>query len=73
MVYQFMFDVFLFNTQFSELQYWGIGITVLTFVLDIYLTVYGPSEESAAGVGGAGSSSAEAIDQKKVENDDSVL
>ena len=39
MVYQFLFDVFLFNTNFSELQYWGIGITVLTFALDIYLTI----------------------------------
>ena len=39
MVYQFLFDVFLFNTNFSELQYWGIGVTVLTFALDIYLTV----------------------------------
>lgn len=39
MVYQFLFDVFLFNTNFSELQYWGIGITVITFILDIYLTV----------------------------------
>ena len=40
MVYQFMFDVYLFDTQFSELQYWGLIITVLTFVVDIYLTVY---------------------------------
>ena len=39
MVYQFIFDVFLFNTQFNELQYWGIGITVVTFILDIYLTI----------------------------------
>ncbi len=42
MVYQFLFDVFLFNTMFSELQYWGIGITVLTFILDIYLTIRSP-------------------------------
>ena len=40
MVYQFMFDVYLFDTQFSELQYWGLIITVLTFAIDIYLTVY---------------------------------
>ena len=39
MVYQFLFDVFLFDTQFSELQYWGIGVTVLTFAIDIYLTI----------------------------------
>lgn len=39
MVYQFLFDIFLFDTHFSELQYWGIGITVLTFALDIYLTI----------------------------------
>jgi len=39
MVYQFLFDVFLFDTEFSELQYWGIGITVVTFALDIYFTV----------------------------------
>ena len=44
MVYQFLFDVFLFDTMFSELQYWGIGITVITFILDIYLTVRGPGE-----------------------------
>jgi len=39
MVYQFFFDEFLFDTQFNEMQYWGIGITVVTFALDIYLTV----------------------------------
>ena len=39
MVYQFLFDVFLFDTNFSELQYWGIAITVITFAMDIYLTV----------------------------------
>lgn len=44
MVYQFIFDVFLFNTHFNELQYWGIGITVVTFILDIYLTVTGSTE-----------------------------
>ena len=47
MVYQFLFDVFLFDTHFSELQYWGIGITVLTFLTDIYLTINPrPEEES---------------------------
>jgi hypothetical protein len=46
MVYQFLFDVFLFNTMFSELQYWGIGITVVTFILDIYLTVKAGQAES---------------------------
>ena len=44
MVYQFLFDVFLFNTHFNELQYWGIGITVVTFIADIYLTIKAPSE-----------------------------
>lgn len=39
MVYQFLFDEFLFHTYFSEMQYWGIGVCVLTFVLDIYLTM----------------------------------
>lgn len=42
MVYQFLFDFFLFNTCFSDLQCWGIGITVVTFVLDIYLTFRNP-------------------------------
>ena len=40
MVYQFMFDVYLFDTQFSDLQYVGLVITVGTFALDIYFTCY---------------------------------
>ena len=43
MVYQFLFDVYLFDTNFNELQYWGIGIIVLTFALDVYLTVNRPA------------------------------
>jgi len=39
MVYQFLFDVFLFNELFSDLQLWGIGITVVTFAMDIYITI----------------------------------
>lgn len=39
MVYQFLMDVFLFNEFFSDLQLWGIGITVVTFALDIYITL----------------------------------
>ena len=42
MVYQFIFDVYLFDTNFNELQYWGIGIIVLTFAVDVYLTVKRP-------------------------------
>ena len=38
MVYNFIFDVLLFDTQFSSMQYWGLFVTVITFVLDIYLT-----------------------------------
>ena len=38
MVYNFFFDVFLFNTHFTSMQYWGIIVTMLTFVLDIYIT-----------------------------------
>lgn len=45
MVYQFLFDVFLFNVNFSTLQYWGIGVTVITFVLDIYMTVSSPADD----------------------------
>ena len=41
MVYQFIFDIFLFDTQFNELQYWGIAIIVITFALDVYFTVKG--------------------------------
>ena len=48
MVYQFLFDEFLFHTEFSSLQYWGIGITVVTFVLDIYLTIKAPKVEDEA-------------------------
>ena len=48
MVYQFIFDIFLFNTNFNELQYWGIAITIVTFILDIYLTVKEPSETEQA-------------------------
>lgn len=49
MVYQFLFDIFLFDTNFNELQYWGIAITVITFIIDIYLTVRSsePSQASA--------------------------
>ena len=43
MVYQFLFDVYLFDTNFNELQYWGIGIIVLTFAIDVYLTVKRPA------------------------------
>ena len=32
---------------FSGLQYWGIGITVVTFALDIYLTITGNGETAA--------------------------
>jgi len=39
MVYQSLFDVFLFNELFSDLQLWGIGITVVTFAMDIYITI----------------------------------
>ena len=38
MVYNFFFDVVLFDTHFSSMQYWGICITMFTFVADIYLT-----------------------------------
>ena len=72
MVYQFMFDVFLFNTQFSELQYWGIGITVLTFVLDIYLTMTGPPCQDQPSLA-INSSEAPAVDQKNKIEDESVL
>ena len=43
MVYQFLFDVYLFDTNFNEMQYWGIAIIVLTFALDVYLTVKRPA------------------------------
>ncbi len=33
---------------FSELQYWGIGITVLTFISDIYLTIQSPESPQVA-------------------------
>lgn len=59
MVYQFLFDVFLFNTMFSELQYWGIGITVLTFILDIYMTIRSPE-------------TLEVADEKKDKEQDSL-
>ena len=39
MVYQFLTDLFVFNTHFSSLQYWGIAISAFTFVVDIYMTV----------------------------------
>ena len=42
MVYQFLFDVYLFDTYFNDMQYWGIGIIVLTFALDVYLTIKRP-------------------------------
>ena len=43
MLYQFLFDEFLFNTSFSELQYWGIGIMAIIFGLDIYMTIRKPA------------------------------
>ena len=49
MVYQFLFDEFLFHTYFSEMQYWGIGICVLTFILDIYMTMQEPEKEENEG------------------------
>ena len=39
MVYQFLTDLFVFNTHFSSLQYWGIAISAFTFFVDIYMTV----------------------------------
>lgn len=47
MVYQFLFDVFLFNEFFSDLQLLGIGITVITFVMDIYITIKDNSNTSS--------------------------
>ena len=38
MVYNFFFDVYLFDTHFTNMQYWGITVTVLTFIIDIYIT-----------------------------------
>ena len=35
--------MYLFDTNFNELQYWGIGIIVLTFAIDVYLTVKRPA------------------------------
>ena len=43
MVYQFFFDVYLFDTNFNTMQYWGIGIIVITFAADVYLTIKRPS------------------------------
>jgi len=39
MVYQFLTDVFLFHTHFSSLQYWGIFVSIMTFVVDVYKTL----------------------------------
>ena len=38
MIYQFLFDVLLFEESFTGLQYLGIAIMVFTFVFDIYNT-----------------------------------
>ena len=46
MVYQFLTDVFWFHVHFSSMQYWGIFVSMMTFVIDIYMTL---SEESNRG------------------------
>ena len=46
MVYNFFFDVYLFNTHFTSMQYWGIIVTMLTFVLDIYITFRSSEQEA---------------------------
>ena len=39
MVYQFLTDVFWFHVHFSSMQYWGIFVSMMTFVIDIYMTL----------------------------------
>ena len=38
MVYQFLTDVFWFHVHFSSMQYWGIFVSMMTFVIDVYMT-----------------------------------
>lgn len=38
MVYNFFADIYLFDTHFTAMQYWGIFITLGTFIIDIYMT-----------------------------------
>ena len=39
MVYQFLTDVFWFDVHFSSMQYWGIFVSMMTFIIDIYMTL----------------------------------
>ena len=39
MVYQFLTDVFWFHVHFSSMQYWGIFVSMMTFIIDIYMTL----------------------------------
>ena len=47
MVYNFVFDVFLFDTHFSAMQYWGIIICSFVFMIDIAMTVQADKAERA--------------------------
>ena len=38
MVYNYFIDVVIFDVNFSNLQNWGIFITGLTFIIDIYMS-----------------------------------
>ena len=62
MVYNFIFDVLLFDTHFSSMQYWGLFVTVITFVIDIYLTFRSDSSVDQ-----------EAIDKKNDDNERNQL
>lgn len=70
MVYQFLFDIFLFDTQFSELQYWGIGVTVITFALDIFLTIKPAIHKSSEEIEEQGEKS---FDEQPKENERASL
>ena len=39
MVYQFLTDLFVFNAHFSSLQYWGIAVSMMTLVIEVYMTL----------------------------------
>ena len=59
MVYQFLTDVFWFDVHFSSMQYWGIFVSMMTFIIDIYMTL---SEDN--------SKVKDAEDAEKEEEDD---
>ena len=47
MVYNFFFDVYLFDTHFTNMQYAGIIITMCTFIADCYMTASKEKEEES--------------------------